>query len=86
MLSGLVVYNSMDGKLLCPRDSPGKNTGVGCHALIQGLFLTQGTVATDQSPQGKEVPQEPGSAHLGTIGDVLAATCGFLNLTFWSVY
>ena len=23
-------------------DSPGKNTGVGCHALLQGLFLTQG--------------------------------------------
>ena len=25
----------------CPWDSPGKNTGVGCHALIQGIFLTQ---------------------------------------------
>ena len=24
------------------RDSPGKNTGVGCHALLQGIFLTQG--------------------------------------------
>ena len=24
-----------------PWDSPGKNTGVGCHALIQGTFLTQ---------------------------------------------
>ena len=23
-------------------DSPGKNTGVGCHALFQGIFLTQG--------------------------------------------
>ena len=28
-------------RLLCPRDSPGKNTGGGCHALIQGIFLTQ---------------------------------------------
>ena len=28
--------------LLCPWDSPGKNTGVGCHFLIQGIFLTQG--------------------------------------------
>ena len=27
---------------LCPWDSPGKNTGVGCHALLQGIFLTQG--------------------------------------------
>ena len=23
-------------------DSPDKNTGVGCHALLQGIFLTQG--------------------------------------------
>ena len=25
------------------RDSPGKNTGVGCHAPLQGLFPTQGS-------------------------------------------
>ena len=24
------------------RDSPGKNTGVGYHAILQGIFLTQG--------------------------------------------
>ena len=24
--------------LLCPWDSPGKNPGAGCHALLQGLF------------------------------------------------
>ena len=24
-------------------DSPGKNTGVGCHALSQGIFPTQGS-------------------------------------------
>ena len=29
--------------LLCPWDSPGTNTGVGCHALLQGIFLTQGS-------------------------------------------
>ena len=23
-----------------PRDSPGKNTGVGCHTLLQGIFPT----------------------------------------------
>ena len=26
-----------------PIDSPGKNTGVGCHALLQGIFPTQGS-------------------------------------------
>ena len=29
-------------RLLCPWDFPGKNTGVGCHFLLQGIFLTQG--------------------------------------------
>ena len=28
-------------RLLCPLDSPGKNTGVGCHFLLQGIFLTE---------------------------------------------
>ena len=27
----------------CPWDSPGKDTGVGCHALLQGIFPTQGS-------------------------------------------
>ena len=30
-------------RLACPWDSPGKNTAVGCHALLQGIFLTQGS-------------------------------------------
>ena len=29
-------------RLLCPWDPPGKNTGVGCHSLLQGIFPTQG--------------------------------------------
>ena len=28
---------------ICPWDFPGKNTGVGCHFLYQGIFLTQGS-------------------------------------------
>ena len=30
-------------RLLCPWNSPDKNTGVGCHALFQGIFPTQGS-------------------------------------------
>ena len=30
-------------RLLCPWDSPGKNTGVGFHFLFQGILLTQGS-------------------------------------------
>ena len=29
-------------RLPCPWDSPGKNTAVGCHALLQGIFQTRG--------------------------------------------
>ena len=30
-------------RLLCPWDFPGKNTTAGCHFLLQGIFLTQGS-------------------------------------------
>ena len=30
-------------RLLCLWDSPGNYTGVGCHVLLQGIFLTQGS-------------------------------------------
>ena len=30
-------------RFLCPQDFPGKNTGVGCHSLLQGIFPTQGS-------------------------------------------
>ena len=30
-------------RLLCLWDSPGKNTGVGYHFLLQGIFLIQGS-------------------------------------------
>ena len=30
-------------RLLCPWNFPDKNTGVGCHFLLQGIFPTQGS-------------------------------------------
>ena len=30
-------------RLFCPWDFPGKNAGVGCHSLLQGIFPTQGS-------------------------------------------
>ena len=44
-----VTFNSLrpDGlypaRLLCSWDSLGKNTGVGCHFFLQGIFPTQGS-------------------------------------------
>ena len=44
-LSYPTLCNPMDcnpTRLLCPWDSPSKDTEVGCHALLQGIFPTQG--------------------------------------------
>ena len=30
-------------QVLCPRAFPGKNIGLGCHFLLQGIFPTQGS-------------------------------------------
>ena len=35
--------SSVHARLLCPQDSPGKNTEVGSHSLLQGIFPTQGS-------------------------------------------
>ena len=41
MSSSLRPHGLQPARLLCPWNSPGKNTGVGCHFLLQGIFLTQ---------------------------------------------
>ena len=39
----LQLHGQQPTRLLCPWDFPGKNTGVGCHSLLQGIFVTQGS-------------------------------------------
>ena len=39
----LESYKLQPARLLCPWDSPGENPRVGCHALFQGTFPTQGS-------------------------------------------
>ena len=41
---------------LCPWDSPGKNTRVGCHFLLQGIFPTQGL--SPSLPLGRQIITE----------------------------
>ena len=43
MSDSLPPRGSKPARLFCPWDFPGKNTGVGCHFLLQGIFLTQGS-------------------------------------------
>ena len=37
----LQPHGPQPARRLCPCDSPGKNTGVGCCVLLRGIFLTQ---------------------------------------------
>ena len=39
----LASYGLYPTRLLCSWDSPGKITGVHCRALLQGIFLTEGS-------------------------------------------
>ena len=41
MSDSLQPYGLQPSKLLCPWDFLGKNTGVGCRFLLQGIFPTQ---------------------------------------------
>ena len=36
-------FGLQPARLLCPWDFSSQNTGVGCHFLLQGIFLTQGS-------------------------------------------
>ena len=43
MSDSLRPHGLQPSRFLCPWNSPGKNTGVGCHFLLQGIFPTQGS-------------------------------------------
>ena len=45
LLHSCLTLRDVDSSQLgsaCPWNSPGRNTGVGCQALLQGIFPTQG--------------------------------------------
>ena len=41
--ASLRPHGMQSTRLLCPWNFPGKNTGVGCHFLLLGILLTQGS-------------------------------------------
>ena len=43
MSNSLGPFGLWPARLFCLWDSPGKNTRVSCHALLQEIFLTQGS-------------------------------------------
>ena len=51
-------------RFLCPSASPGKNTGLGCHAPLLGIFPTQGSNLCLSC----FLPWQPGSSPLAPPG------------------
>ena len=43
VIKNTLFFGLYPARLFCPVNSPGNNTGVGCHALLQGLFLPKGS-------------------------------------------
>ena len=43
VVSDSATHGVQSTRLLCPWNSLGKNTGVGCHSLLQGIFPIQGS-------------------------------------------
>ena len=54
-------------RLLCPWDFPGKNTGVGCRCLLQGIFPTQGSNPGLPYCRQMLLPSEPPRKSMKTL-------------------
>ena len=74
-------------RLLCPWNSQGMNTGVGCHSLLQGIFPIQGSnpglphcrqILYQLSHQGS--PKENPILHLSPHQNFLRSFISFLSL------
>ena len=59
MSDSLQSHGLQSVRLLCPWNSPGKNTGVGSHSLLQGIFLIQGLNQVSCTASRFFLPSEP---------------------------
>ena len=69
-------------RLLCPWDSPGKNTGVGCHFLLQGVFPTQGLNLCLLNRQADSLPL----SHQGNPMLCFRYRPDRIGISFWILY
>ena len=57
--SALRPHELKPTKLLCPWNSPGRNTGVGSHSLLQRIFHDLGIETESPALQVVSLPSEP---------------------------
>ena len=80
-----VTYGLYPARLLCPRDSPGKNPGVGCHALLQGIFPTQGPNQRLLHWQKDSLPLAPPGTSLKSFNSFfIHLEPGLANYRWWT--
>ena len=70
-------------RLLCPRDFSGRHSGVGCHFLLQGIFLTQGLnpSPTSLALQAESLPAEPSGSPQGRVHGKALTTVSHVLVT-----
>ena len=56
MSNSLLPNRLQPTRLLCPRDCPGKNTGVGCHFLLQCMKVKVKSCPTLSNPMDCNLP------------------------------
>ena len=91
----LQCHGLKPARLLCPWHSPGKNTRVGCHFLLQGLFPTQGSnlgllqsrqILYHMSHQGRRLPYRLSFSEIKMskrrLGNHLPIRQNFLNSNY----
>ena len=79
-LTILRPYGLYPARLLSPWDFPGKNTGVGCHFLLLGIFPTQGSNPCLLHYQAGSLPL----SHQGS--PLFLIVLLFLSIICWQVY
>ena len=84
--NSLKPYGLQLTKLLCPWDSPCKNTGVGFHARLQGIFLTQESNLHLLHQQAVSLPRvPPGKSTVYPHQDLKRVVCMCVSMPLCSI-
>ena len=82
-----LLLPSETSRLLCPWHFPGKNTGAGCHFLLQGIFPSQGSnphlLHCRQSPYYRWILY-PWATREAPIMFLMLKSCGIIFFN-WSI-
>ena len=69
--------------LLCPWDFPGRNTGVGSHPVLQGIFPTQGS--SPGLPDHRQILYHLSHQHFSSLHHLeVVCLLGFLGDVSWA--